>query len=110
MLAHLYYGNTHTVELEDLYDPHSSPLTHLDDSATVTAKLYDSDGALVSNGSCTLSYVAGSDGNFVGYLSYLADISVNARYTILVTANDGAGKVGRWDIPANCVYREGDSV
>jgi len=110
MIASLYLGNTHSIKLEGLYDPDSSPVTYLDDSATVTASILDSDGDPVDNGSCTLSYIEGSDGNFLGYISYLADISLNSRYTIYIVANDGAGKVAKWYIPANCDLREGDSV
>ena len=106
MLASLYIGNTHYVELTGLQDAISEE--YLDGDATVTAAIYDHSGTAVTSGSCTLTYTAGSDGDFVGYLSHQADLSVRKNYTIRILVVDGMGKRARWDIPANTVYREGD--
>ena len=104
MLALLYIGNTHYVELTGLQDPISED--YLDDTATVTATIYNQSGTAVTNGSCTLTYTAASDGDFVGYLSYLADVSVHKNYKVRILVVDGVGKRARWDIPANTVYRD----
>ena len=109
MLAYLYYGNTHSVKLEDMLIEETSPIEYLDGDSVVTAVIYNSAGVAVDDGSVTLSYVSGSDGNFLGYLDSDADIEVDTRYTLRVTVTD-SGKVGRWDIPAKCIYREGDFV
>ena len=109
MLAYLYYGNTHCVKLEDMQVEETSPVEYLDSDSVVTAVIYDSDGGAVTDGSVTLDYVAASNGDFLGYLDHDADIDIDSRYTIRVIATD-SGKVARFDIPANCIPREGDNV
>jgi len=108
MLASLYIGNTHYVKLEGLHDPNVSPVEYLDDTAVVEASILDTAGVAVTNGTCTLAYVAASSGDFIGYLSYLAGITVNKHYTIRITVVEGTGKRARWDVPANSILRTGD--
>ena len=108
MLAYLYIGNTHSVELTGLRNPNTSPVTYLDGTATVTATIYNAAGTAVTDGTCTLSYTAASEGDFIGYLSYAADVSINKSYKIRITVNDGSGKRARWNVRANTIYRDGD--
>ena len=56
----------------------------------------------------TLSYTAASEGDFIGHLSYAADVSINKSYKIRISVNDGSGKRARWDVRANTIYRDGD--
>ena len=108
MLAYLYIGNTHSVKLTGLHDPNVSPIVYLNATATITATIYDTAGTAVTDGTCTLNYVEDSDGNFLGHLSYAADVSINKSYKIRISVNDGAGKRARWDVRANTIYRDGD--
>jgi hypothetical protein len=63
-------------------------------NATVTYALLDNTGATVTSGS--LSYVAASNGRYEGTVAYTISLTLNAFYTLQVTAIGGGSPPRAW--------------
>ncbi len=77
------------VVLDELHNSATGAWTN---GATVTATLYDSSGSEVAGSSITLTYVAGSNGKYVGTLPYTISTIKGAQYTIKAVAITAAGR------------------
>lgn len=73
------------------------PNAYYVNDATVTFELRDASGTAVSGGSGTCSYVAGSNGNYLGTIpdSVTSTLTENAKYTVAVIISEGGTVMAR---------------
>lgn len=82
-------GNSTMIKWNRLRDPATQ---HYVNSATVTAQVLDSAGAVVTGcGAIPVNYVADSDGVYVGWVPATAPLVDGDNYTVVVTAVYGGG-------------------
>lgn len=103
-LATIYVGNTHYIKLTGLVNANDST-DYLGATATVTAQVYTPKGTAVTDGDVTLSYVSGSNGNFIGYLDDGVAVTAGEDYIVRISVDGGANKVARWDLITMAKYR-----
>lgn len=103
-LATIYVGNTHYIKLTGLVNANDST-DYLGGTATVTAQVYTAKGDAVTGGSCTLSYIAASNGNFIGYLANTVQVTAGEDYIVRISVNGGTNKIARWDLITMAEYR-----
>lgn len=68
---------------------------------TVSVSIRDDDGVALSPAvNVTMSFISGSDGDYLGTIPYTASLTAGKNYKIFVEANAGANMVGHWEIRA----------
>lgn len=96
-MINLYAGNN-TIEVELVGLKDASAGTYIND-ATVTVTMYGEDGSTEVTGETwpvTMSYVASSNGNYLGVVSADSNILVGVKYQIKISATDADGNKGEW--------------
>lgn len=102
----LYVGSDNlirVVNLKDLSggdDAPDSPVT----TATISAQIKDSSGADIGP-AISLSFVAGTNGDYEGIADDTLSLVANSGYTIEVTVDDGLGRHAFWTAQARAVTR-----
>lgn len=100
----LFSGNDMVVEVRELANEVTGEPIN---DATVSCTLKDASGATVAGQSwpTTLAYVAESDGVYRSSLAYTISLSANARYSLHIDIDGGAGLRGHWEVPCLCRTR-----
>lgn len=88
MAKRLYVDADNNIEFLGVMDHSTEAYIN---NATVTFALKEEDGDAVTSGSGTCSYVAASDGDYIGVLDAAADINVGQSYWLEVTMTASGG-------------------
>lgn len=100
----LLIQNDQTIRVNGLQDEVTESYLN---AATVTVTLKAKDGTEVAGETwpLTLSYVAASDGNYIGNLSDELELTAGRTYFVEITAVSGEWK-GFWRFPRAAEYRQ----
>lgn len=100
----LYRSNTNTIELIGLQNRATAAYIN---SATVTVTIKDQQGNAIGGETwpLTLAYVAASNGNYRGSVSYGLEITPDGAYVAEITADGGTGLRGFWEVPLTAAKR-----
>lgn len=98
----IYVANDNLVQLFGLKDERTNAYVS---GATVTAQLRDAAGVAVG-GAITLTYVAGSNGDYAGVVPDTTALVAGDRYTAEITADNGADQRGFWTLALYALARE----
>jgi len=103
-MERLIVGSDNLVKVVDLYDVAAASYVT---SATVEGTLYDKSGTEVTGVTwpITLSYQAGTDGEYHGVIPDAANITAGKRYSLHIEADDGADRLRLFDV--GCVAVRG---
>lgn len=112
----LYQLSNQYVELDGLIDATTkfladgvtlNPLPAYILNATGTFTVKDSTGAPVTGGGpITMTYVAGSNGNYRGLLTSAFNPAAGGGYVIVLDLTAAGGFVGHWELPATVLVRK----
>src|SRR5512143_1733125 len=103
-----YVGNTNDLELTGLKSDAED--TYLND-ATITVTVKDAAGNSVAGEEwpATMTYVDGSNGDYVLGLTYLLELVGGAKYTAVIDADasdTSAERYGHWEFPFTAQVRK----
>lgn len=102
----LYIGNTLQVEVDGLVDQDGS----FQNDATVTVEAFVDADTSTAVGSVTLpitmTYVAGSNGQYAGIIPWDAELTAFEWYLLTIRAISSSGDRAQWVEKAQAVYRE----
>lgn len=103
-----YVGNTNDLELTGLKSESEDIFLN---NVTITVTVNDAAGSPVTgeNWPITMTYIAGSDGNYVVGLSYELAIIAGAKYTAIIDADASdtdAERIGHWEFPFTAQTRK----
>lgn len=101
-VENIYISSDNFVRLNGLMDAQDRSWAN---SATVTAKLIDSNGDDVSGSSFSLTYVTDSDGDYEGSMADTVSLTENASYKYEIIATQ-SGVKKTWRIPVTAVYKK----
>lgn len=82
----LYLGEDHNIKWDGAIDEEAASYLN---TATVTFELQDTAGTAITGGGGTCSYVAASDGDYLGVLESSASVTLGTRYVCVVTLVQG---------------------
>lgn len=87
----LYVGENNAIKWKGLIDLSRSPNEYVND-AELTMSVRTLAGSDVANaGNLSLTYVSGSDGDYIGIVPKTAALTVDTRYNLVASANDADG-------------------
>ena len=100
VVNYLSIGSDNLLILENLQDETTKAYL---EGATVTGTVKDKNGVIVAAG-IALSFVAGSQGKYVGNLPKATTLIDGEKYTVEVLANDGVGRERTFVVTAIAAY------
>lgn len=104
MAIELLSGNDTAIRVRNLREATSRSALN---NQTLSGQVLDAAGAaLGSPVSFSLAYVAGSSGDYEGYVPASAALTVGTAYLVRLSVSAGPGLTGQWDLPATAVRRE----
>lgn len=92
--------NTNILELQGLKDALSD--SYINNATVSITTIEDEDGVAVlplSGSPITMSYVAGTNGNYRGVLDATLPFAAGVCYTAHIDADAGVDRIGHWEFP-----------
>ncbi len=101
----IFYANDNLFELLGLKNAETGAFINA--GATITLDLHkkSDDSAVTGATALTMTYRAGSNGEYVTTIPDTASVDRNERYIAKITANAGAGLQGYWEIQVQSQVR-----
>ncbi len=98
----IFIANDNLIQVIGLKD---STTGAFQNSATVTANIFDKDDALI-DGPIAMAYLAASNGNYQGTIEDTVAFVKNVLYTAKIDVDAGGGLKAHWELPLRARIRK----